>query len=238
MKISETVKKVLRKYGYALNAVKPNTDAWARREALVSSMGISTIVDIGGHYGNYGKRLRDIGYHGTILSFEPQPAAIPFLRAAATKNPPWEVFPFALSDFEGEADFFVSLRDSSSSLHEMSMKAQAMAKAPLIEMQRVQVKTLDAVMSDRKELHGNLYVKCDAQGAEERIMIGAAKTLDYAQIVEVELSIADMYAGQWNFRSALDWFIAKGFEIYSLEAGFADPVSGRVMQIDAIFVQR
>ncbi len=238
MKVPLGVKRILRKSGFSITRVMPNTDSWARRAVLMSELDIDLVLDVGAFIGGYGMNLREIGYTGEIFSFEPQPDVMPRLRETALRNPPWRVFQMALSDFEGQAEFFISERGSSSSLKRMCQAAKDAARAETAGSIPVDVRTIDKVLEECGALGRNIYLKCDAQGAEEQIMCGGSKTIQHAKAVEIELSIAEMYEGQWDFRSALDLFLEKDFEVYSIEAGFADPVTGQVMQVDAIFTRR
>ncbi len=235
MTIRSRLKNVFRQSGYSIERILPSTDSWARRIALINSLDIEMVIDIGAHVGGYGKQLRQAGFLRDLVSFEPQKESFEELVKVSKKYQPWKTYDVALSDFDGTTDLFVERRSSSSSLQKMSNDARRMASTELIAETKVKVNRLDSlhdeIFNDRK----SVYLKCDAQGAEQKIFDGAERILKHVDAVELELSIAEMYEGQWNFREALDWFADRGFELFSIEAGFADPQTGRVMQVDGIF---
>src|SRR5215471_13906702 len=67
---------------------------------MLTHLGISVVFDVGAHVGQYATRLRNIGYRGRIVSFEPQAAAFAELSEKAMLDPQWEVIRLALGDRE------------------------------------------------------------------------------------------------------------------------------------------
>ena len=60
---------------FGLRLARYPAPAERRRLQLMRSRHISTLVDIGANTGQYASLLRDQGYRGSIISFEPLPAA-------------------------------------------------------------------------------------------------------------------------------------------------------------------
>jgi FkbM family methyltransferase len=48
---------------------------------LVAEREIEAVLDIGAYRGNYGLMLREVGFGGRIVSFEPSPSAARILRS-------------------------------------------------------------------------------------------------------------------------------------------------------------
>src|SRR6266704_6474169 len=59
----------------------PSDDPGLRQ--MLTHLGISVVFDVGAHVGQYATRLRNIGYRGRIISFEPQAAAVAVLSEKA-----------------------------------------------------------------------------------------------------------------------------------------------------------
>ncbi len=57
---------------------------------------IDCILDVGAHYGEWALFVRDIGFKGTIFSFEPVSASFRKLEERAAKDVLWHAFPYAL----------------------------------------------------------------------------------------------------------------------------------------------
>ena len=73
-----------------------------RRARLLAERRIELVIDAGAHRGLYGRELREHGYRGRIVSFEPAAAAFRELAGRAAAEPPWEARRLALSDEPGE----------------------------------------------------------------------------------------------------------------------------------------
>jgi len=80
-----------------------------------------------------------------------------------------------------------------------------------------------------------LYLKIDTQGFEAEVLAGCAEVLPRIHAVEIELSLAPLYAGQQSWRWFIDFFESRGFDLWELRSAFRDPRDGRMLQMDGIF---
>jgi hypothetical protein len=55
--------------------------------------------------------------------------------------------------------------------------------------------------------------------------------------LEIELSLVELYKGQILYREMLGRLESMGFGLFSVEPGFTDPHTGRVLQFDGILVR-
>lgn len=60
---------------------------------ILDHHGIDVVLDVGANVGQYAARLRQGGWSGRIVSFEPLPDAHATLEAAAAPDALWEVAP-------------------------------------------------------------------------------------------------------------------------------------------------
>ena len=56
---------------------------------LIDEFEISLILDVGANIGQFGMSMRELGYAGTLVSFEPVAAPFAKLKAAASGDPNW-----------------------------------------------------------------------------------------------------------------------------------------------------
>ena len=65
------MRRLLRKFGYELVKTKkdPNLDTFLRN--YFKRVHVDVVIDIGANIGQFGKKLRSLGYRGEIYSFEP-----------------------------------------------------------------------------------------------------------------------------------------------------------------------
>src|SRR5882762_2228667 len=87
-----------------------------QRLALFQRFGIGTIVDIGANEGQYARHIWDIGFDGTIISFEPIQATFDKLNAKDSKGRRWIKKNLAVGLKDEEALINVTENTLSSSL--------------------------------------------------------------------------------------------------------------------------
>ena len=81
-------------------------------------------------------------------------------------------------------------------------------------------------------------LKIDVQGFEKNVLDGAKETLPYVSVIQVEMSLVPLYENQMLFFEMIHYLDDKGFTLFSLENGFSNPRTGRLLQTDGIFVKK
>jgi hypothetical protein len=81
------------------------------------------------------------------------------------------------------------------------------------------------------------FLKVDTQGYESAVLDGAPRTLAACVGVQLELSLVSLYRGEELYRAMIDRMNSLGFELWSLEPGFEDPRTGRLLQMDGVFAR-
>jgi FkbM family methyltransferase len=192
------------------------------------------VIDVGANGGQYATELRRHGFRGEIASFEPVETAFEHLAAAAADDPDWTCHRLALGATAGEAQINVASNLASSSLLEMEVGHQAGApEVSIVRVETVAVSRLDDVLEDDRPC----MLKLDVQGYEDRVLDGAPDTLARAQLLQCELSIAQLYSGQAPFRALIDRLDDAGFGLVDLDPFFYDRTDGRVLSLDALFAR-
>lgn len=64
---------------------------------------------------------------------------------------------------------------------------------------------------------------------------GAEKSLAAIEIVQLEMSLVPLYAGQILFHDVLRFMVDRGFQLAAIEPGFTDPKTGHTLQVDGVF---
>jgi FkbM family methyltransferase len=198
--------------------------------------GVDAVLDVGANDGPFAAGLRDAGYRGRIVSFEPQSAAYARLAERAASDPLWEVRNVAVGATDGEAVLHIAANSSSSSLLEMA--AQHLTSAPQsrhVADETVAVTRLDTLTDDLFRPAERGYLKVDVQGGELDVLRGAGSLLERLCAVEAELSLVPLYEGAPLFPDVVDHLESRGFFLLWLEPVFSDPVTGRLLQMDGVF---
>ena len=237
MLIKHKIQQLLRSFGYDICVFSPASHPLARRKKLFESYGIDIVFDIGANAGEFAQQLRkDIGYKGKILSFEPLSSAFELLRENAKGDPNWEIFNFALGDAETKQEINIAGNSYSSSLLDMLPSHERSApESKYIGRELIEIKTLDSIFCDLCKPGNSVYLKIDAQGFESKILTGAEKSLAHIDTIQMEMSLVPLYKDELLFNEMYKLMSERGFSLVALESGFADPVSGHLLQVDGIF---
>ncbi|PZS20039.1 MAG: FkbM family methyltransferase [Pseudonocardiales bacterium] len=201
-------------------------------------LGIDTVLDVGANIGQYGSALRSSGFTGWIISCEPLSDAFGHLARRAGSDLRWTPLQTAVGDAPGRLEINISANSYSSSI--LPMTAAHLGAAPGSQFtgtERVPVTTVAALVSEHRVRPGGALLKVDTQGYEGPVLDGAAALLADFAAVQLELSFVALYEGQQLFGELADRLAGAGYAMYGLDAGFADPRTGRMLQCDALFVR-
>jgi FkbM family methyltransferase len=142
-----------------------------------------TVFDIGANFGVHTALLAQLtGPRGRVYAFEPNAELLPTLALTVEALGNATLFPYAMSDEDSEAAFFVpsdrlmsSLADWTSlePMNELRQKL-ALGKARTITVQQQRMDDLVA----RGILPLPNFIKCDVEGAEWKVFRGGRETLN------------------------------------------------------------
>ena len=143
---------------------------------------------MGANIGQFGRSLRDLGYEGRIVWFEPLHAAWNQLAEARRNDSLWEVADrAAIGNEDGEPEINVSGNSVSSSVLKM-LKAHVRAApaAAYVGTEKVPVRRLDTIGTDYLHDDSTLFIKIDTQGYEAQVLKGASDLLQKAVGLHLE----------------------------------------------------
>ena len=213
-------------------------DADERRAKLLASEGIDVVLDVGANVGQYASKLRDSGYSGRIVSFEPYGQAYTQLERTASRDPGWQARRIALGEEAGEVELNVSGNSFSSSLLPIRERHVEIAPdAAYVDREVVPALRLDAIWDELVAAGERVWLKLDVQGFELPVLRGAGERLALTHAVQVELSLTSLYEGDVLWLELGEWLRERGFELVGVEPGHEDPNSGRLIQFDGVFVR-
>lgn len=239
MNIRWHIKKILNKCGIDIRELSPTRSDAARLKAILTNCGIEQVLDVGANAGQYAGYLRAIGYKGRILCFEPLSSAYVQLQKFSALDRLIEVAPqMALGDYDGEIALNISSNSESSSI--LPMLAAHLNAEPLSEYtgtETVPIRRLDSVLDEFHKHPEGLFLKIDAQGYEKQVLQGAARILPKIKGIQLEMSLVQFYEGEPLYREMIDMMESLGYDLYDLNPNFADRNTGRVYQVDGIFIR-
>jgi FkbM family methyltransferase len=200
---------------------------------------IQTVVDVGANGGYYGAELRESGYSGRIISFEPTYQAFRKLAARAGSDPLWTVSKTAIGESESEVTINVAGNEAASSslLPMLELHKQCAPKAYFVSSEKVPLNTLNHALKGILRAQDKVLLKIDTQGYEHMVLRGASEILSQVELIECELSFVPLYKGQLLFLEMLDLLKHLGFSPVQMYPGFTDPRTGFTLQVDGIFAR-
>lgn len=226
------IRKVLHSFGLDIVDV---------RKSIVQNLRIETLFDVGANAGQYAMRMREEGYAGTIVSFEPLSDAHRLLQENASKDSKWLVHDrCAIGEREDRVEINISGGNSKSSslLPMLETHSNSAPSSAYIGKEPVEVIPLSSVFDRYRSPGMANFLKIDTQGFEHHVLAGTGSSLESCVGVQLELSITPLYEGSELYPYFFDFFDAHSFDLWDVEPGFYSPETGRLLQFDAIFVNR
>lgn len=127
----------------------------------------SNCIDIGCHKGEILNKIVEFAPQGKHMAFEPIPTLFNLLKNKYNESV--QIFPFALSDENGNSKFhYVKNAPAYSGINKRDYKVK-----PKISLIDVEIKRLDEFTSEKKID----FIKIDVEGGEFEVLKGAEKTL-------------------------------------------------------------
>lgn len=247
MKILGKLNNLLTRTGFQLTHLPPQnneplfimTDHYKIRQKLINHFNINKILDIGANTGQFVNVMRNIGFEKKIFSFEPLSDAYAQIQRKAENDNNWDCFNFALGEQEKTLQINIAGNSYSSSILQMLPIHESYdMQSKYIGVESISVKTLDSIFTNLCFPADNIYAKIDTQGYEKEVLNGAKKSLSNVLILQLELSLQQLYKDEPLFDEIYNQMTQQGFEILTFENGISDFNSGRLMQVDVLFLNR
>lgn len=231
--IKFAIQRTLRSVGWEIRRYELAEMAQLKRYLDVH--GIKCVLDVGANIGQFATELRTTGYQGRIISFEPQSDAYARLSNAAAGDANWTIAPRgAVGSAPGEIEMNISDNSvSSSALPILDQHTESAPSSRYVRTEKAPVIRLDDC--DLFDRDVPTFLKIDTQGFEQHVLDGAPETLKKVRGVQMEMSLAPLYDGQADFLALMSQMKALGFDVWSINPGFADAKTGRLLQADATF---
>lgn len=208
---------------------------------FITHFGVDCVIDVGANAGQYATMLRrDVGFAGTILSFEPNPAVFADLDRRAASDPHWHCHNIALSDRDETMPFNIMASNQFSSLNAPAMGQDAIFEGRNRIERTVDVacRRLDGLWPDLAARHGirTPLLKMDTQGHDRAVCMGAGDALGRMAGVQTELAVRPIYTGATGYQAMIALLADAGF---SLNALFANNKGHfpLLVEMDGLFVR-
>jgi FkbM family methyltransferase len=241
MIIVKLVQKCLRSLGCEVVPYPPRDRVRSRdslRRAL-KLLSIDCVLDVGANHGRYGDQLRDLGYKGWIVSFEPASGPFKELSIRAAARPPWRVFQYALGSENGQAEIMVNANDELTSFLTPIDSTKTIPRNRIIGKESVEVRRLDSIFDEC--MAGidarNIYLKIDTQGYDMEVLRGAEGVLPQLKGAQTEVSFIPIYDGMPSYLESIREFEARGFRVVDIMPVSRDDGELLMVEMDCILAR-
>jgi FkbM family methyltransferase len=237
--IRSHVQQLFRRFGWEVQRVESANTERQLLKRLLRLTGADAVLDVGANTGQFGDLLLDIGFTGTLVSFEAQPDIhARLVRHANASGRPWLVAPCAaLGSERGHIEMNISANSVSSSI--LPMRQAHIESAPqskYVRTQTVSVERLDELAATYLAPTSTLFIKVDTQGYELEVLKGATGLLARTAALQLELSLVPLYERAPSLMDMVAYMSSRNYELFGLVPGFRDPKTGRTLQMDGFFV--
>jgi FkbM family methyltransferase len=211
-------------------------DAWGDIIDFLNKHPRLIYVDIGAHIGRTVERVADECVND-IVAFEPTPQSRSKLQQRFSSHSRVIIDARAVSDHAGRLDLHLNSNEQTNSLLENAPGNLRSFPADVAHLSTTPVDTItldewrNTVASDRQ-----MFLKLDVQGAELKVLRGAAETLGKTLGVYAECPLAPMYEDQGDFWQIHEFLSNEGFQLHEIYPCFKDP-TGRACQTDALWLR-
>ncbi len=239
--IKRVIRSFIRSLGFELSRANLITSEVLQTKRLLDHHEIDLVFDVGANCGQYASFLRECGYSGKIISFEPLSSVYTQLLNLSKKDPLWNVAPrVAIGDRNDEITINIAGNNSqsSSALKMLEAHLKAAPESAYCGSERVKLNRLDDIAQKYIEKDSKVFLKIDVQGLEKQVIEGTKGILPMIQGIQVELSLVPLYQDQLLFQDTINLMDKLDYELHSVVPNFIDNATGRVLQMDGIFFRR
>jgi FkbM family methyltransferase len=229
--------KLLQRVGYDIHRYHAAAYPEAQLARVLRSRSFNLVLDVGANAGQFGLKLRNHGYTGRIVSFEPLAGPWQRLAGLAAKDGTWEVAErAAIGDRDGAIEIHVSANSfRSSALEVLESHLRTAPESRSVGRESAPLRRLDGIAAPYLRQDSITLLKIDTQGFEDKVLDGAAGILPRIDGMQLELSLIPLYAGQKLMPEMFERLRGLGFALWGAWPELVDPDTGRVLQVDATF---
>ena len=225
------INQILRKVDFTLKRV-------GNFPSALSALEISLVLDVGANSGQFAQSIRTEGYRGKIISFEPLSSAHSILTQKSRTDNLWRVYDrVALGSTTTSLNLHISRNSYSSSIKKMLPSHEAAApNSEFTGIESCDVVTLDSIFNELVAEEESVFLKIDTQGYEKEVLEGANESLRFITAIQLEISLSPLYEETESLEYFMTYFERHNFILWDLIPGFRDPTSGRLLQVDAVYL--
>lgn len=212
------------------------TEDWVNLARFLKPSEKVLLIDVGANVGDFTGEFLSIYGQGKSVCFEPVQSTFDHLVKRYSGEERVELHRCALSDADGDGAIFLHADSTLCTLTQYTDQANTFYKTTTQPSESTPCRRLDSFLFDRRG--AKLLVKIDVQGFETEVIRGALQTLQGADVVLLECSFANEYAGK-EPSFAPSCAMLKNCDLYPvIFQDYGRSLSNYAFERDVIFVKR
>ena len=233
-------KKIASFFGYEIIRKNKSPTLFSHLSVFLEKYNVDLVIDVGANQGQFGCKLRQCGYKGQIISYEPSSVSFNILSKLSVDDGNWNVYKIGLGSECGVMNLNVAASSPFSSiLLPNQYGSDIFENIRTTSKELIRIDTLEHQFS-KLELHKfkRIFLKIDTQGYDLQVFRGAGTAVQ-RKIVGLlsEISLISIYEGMPDYKDSLAEFERSGFHITGLY-----PVSREanlsLIEIDCVMLNR
>lgn len=197
------------------------------------------VLDVGANVGQYGEMLREHGYAGWIVSFEPVGAVFAELYERVERDPRWCAFNVALGSRTERTTIAVASVSQLSSMRRFNRygSEEFPGASEVVREEEIQVRTLNDSWNEFLEgiAAERPFLKLDTQGWDLEVLKGADLRLPDLVGLQLEASLTPIYERVPAFAETIEHVNRLGFGLTGVFPVNRDSRL-RLIEADCVFV--
>ena len=208
---------------------------------LLKDTAVNCVIDVGANLGQYASMLRELGYEGYIISFEPVRELYERLKILSSEDPKWKVYGYGLGS-RNEVKSIHRTRFSSLSsfltlnnyAREQFGNAQEVVATEAAEIRRLDsiLKTFELPMSEPR-----FFLKLDTQGYDLEVFEGLGSEISKFLGLQVEVYAVPFYEKMPLMEEALRVYESNGFRSRGFFPICRDNKTSHVIDYDCLMIR-
>ena len=240
--LKRIIQKAARVVGLHIGRYPPVDSLAYHLKTVLRELEIDCVLDVGAHEGEFAAFLRDLGYGGRIISFEPVRTSFATLSRERAADPRWHGENVALGAEEGVMEMniyggsvfnsFLKPVENANGRFGDSTRVVRVDKVPMRRLETV----VDGILAAQPAT--KLFLKMDTQGFDLQVLRGGGRRLDAIRGLQTELAARATYAGMPTLPEALGELDRLGFELTGMFPVAREMDHLRVIELDCVMCRK
>lgn len=233
--------KLAQKFGYDL--VRSERNNWIYERHLTNvfkTYKVDLVLDVGANCGQFATGLRQYGYTGEIISFEPVTRCYDILSAAAKNDSNWKVEKLALGNAKESREINIPKSSVFSSFLNTTEYSQKKYEDHLTDFYKetIDITTLELYFANGLPANKRIFLKIDTQGFDLNVLIGAQALVSKLVGISTELSFVPLYEQSGAYDQVLAFLKKNDFVISNIFPVVYDEQKHLLVEADGVALNK